>query len=207
MPAEWVRQRHALELLAQRTHARRPTAQCAAGWALPAVPKLTDDEMLGKHGGSDGGGSHLRFVAISDTHNHHADLQIPDGDVLLHAGDLTYGGSLEEVESFNAWLGTLPHKHKIVVAVRNAYARWCGCLRSSTQTAHLTRPRAFLQGNHDFSLDADVCTAEDWPHLSRNTGGGFDKLDTRADKSVDPYSNAEPYNDSGRLEMHVDRLI
>jgi len=70
--------------------------------------------------------------------------------VLVHAGDLTWGGSLEEVESFNAWLGTLPHKHKIVVA-----------------------------GNHDFSLDADVCTAEHWPYLHHNTVGGILTLSGR----------------------------
>ena len=70
--------------------------------------------------------------------------------MLVHAGDLTWGGSLEEVESFNAWLGTLPHKHKIVVA-----------------------------GNHDFSLDADVCTAEHWPYLHHNTVGGILTLSGR----------------------------
>ena len=40
-------------------------------------------------------------------------LEIPDGDVLIHAGDLTNRGILEEVSEFNTFLGTLPHPHKI----------------------------------------------------------------------------------------------
>lgn len=41
---------------------------------------------------------------------------IPDGDVLIHAGDLTNHGELDQVESFNEWLGDLPHSHKLVIA-------------------------------------------------------------------------------------------
>uniref|UniRef100_H2YAX2 Calcineurin-like phosphoesterase domain-containing protein n=1 Tax=Ciona savignyi TaxID=51511 RepID=H2YAX2_CIOSA len=61
---------------------------------------------------------HTRFVCISDTHARHRDLiyNVPDGDVLLHCGDFTNLGKLEEVIDFNDWLATLPHKHKIVIA-------------------------------------------------------------------------------------------
>lgn len=57
----------------------------------------------------------MKIVAISDTHNKHESLTIPDGDVLVHCGDFSTGGSLTELMKFNMWLGTLPHKHKIVV--------------------------------------------------------------------------------------------
>lgn len=61
--------------------------------------------------------SHLKVVCISDTHNQ-LDLvkDIPHGDVLVHAGDLTNFGSEKELKKFNEELGRLPHKHKIVVA-------------------------------------------------------------------------------------------
>lgn len=36
-----------------------------------------------------------RFVCISDTHN--ANIALPKGDVLIHAGDLTNKGSYSEV--------------------------------------------------------------------------------------------------------------
>jgi Icc-related predicted phosphoesterase len=58
----------------------------------------------------------MKIVAISDTHGLHWSLNIPDGDVLVHAGDLTDRGIMQEVEDFNTFLGTLPHPHKIVIA-------------------------------------------------------------------------------------------
>ncbi len=57
----------------------------------------------------------MRIVCISDTHNLHRKLQIPDGDVLVHAGDFTLFGKQEHLNDFNEWLGTLPHRHKLVV--------------------------------------------------------------------------------------------
>lgn len=34
----------------------------------------------------------MRAVCISDTHAHHAGLSVPDGDLLIHAGDLSEQG-------------------------------------------------------------------------------------------------------------------
>jgi Icc-related predicted phosphoesterase len=58
----------------------------------------------------------MRLVLISDTHGDHDHLSVPDGDVLIHAGDMTDNGEVSEVRDFNRWLGTLPHKHKLVIA-------------------------------------------------------------------------------------------
>jgi len=59
----------------------------------------------------------IRFVHISDTHSLTSHIEsIPEGDVLLHTGDFTMRGGEQEVIDFNEWLGTLPHKHKIVIA-------------------------------------------------------------------------------------------
>jgi Icc-related predicted phosphoesterase/glutaredoxin len=61
--------------------------------------------------------SKLRVVCLSDTHGRHKALgEIPDGDVLVCAGDFTETGSLQEVADFSAWLKEQPHKHKIVIA-------------------------------------------------------------------------------------------
>jgi hypothetical protein len=49
------------------------------GWVVPAVPKLTDEDCVRDKQNGSGAGTTMRFVAISDTHNRHADLQIPDG--------------------------------------------------------------------------------------------------------------------------------
>lgn len=58
----------------------------------------------------------MRIVAISDTHEMHRKILVPDGDVLVHAGDMTWHGELDAIAEFNAWLGRLPHTHKIVIA-------------------------------------------------------------------------------------------
>mgnify|MGYP006293485631 FL=1 len=58
----------------------------------------------------------MKLIVISDTHGQHRSLEIPDGDVLIHAGDLTRHGTLGDVRDFNNFLGTLPHPHKIVIA-------------------------------------------------------------------------------------------
>jgi Icc-related predicted phosphoesterase len=57
-----------------------------------------------------------KLVLISDTHNKHGRLSVPEGDFLLHAGDMSSAGRESEISEFNQWLGTLPHKHKILIA-------------------------------------------------------------------------------------------
>lgn len=57
----------------------------------------------------------IRIICISDTHNN-LPSQIPDGDLLIHCGDLTNNGTLSEIQVELDWLASLPHKHKIVIA-------------------------------------------------------------------------------------------
>ena len=58
----------------------------------------------------------MRLVAISDTHGRHAELTLPEGDVLIHTGDFSRRGRVEELEDFNAWLGEQPFRHRIIIA-------------------------------------------------------------------------------------------
>ena len=57
-----------------------------------------------------------KIVCLSDTHNNHEFINVPDGDVLIHAGDATNRGTIEEIIAFNRWFTKLPHRHKIFVA-------------------------------------------------------------------------------------------
>ncbi len=61
-----------------------------------------------------------RLVAIADTHN--ARVALPDGDILIHAGDLTGRGSLPELERVADWLRSQPHAHKVVIAGNHDFA-------------------------------------------------------------------------------------
>ena len=66
----------------------------------------------------------MRIVAISDTHLFHEDrglrkaeqIEVPDGDILIHAGDATFKGYLREIDRFAMWFHSLPHRHKIFIA-------------------------------------------------------------------------------------------
>jgi len=61
----------------------------------------------------------MKIVLISDTHNKHQfikDNELPLGDVIIHAGDITNKGNSIETSSFLSWFANLPHKHKIFIA-------------------------------------------------------------------------------------------
>ena len=61
--------------------------------------------------------NNIRIVCISDTHSTVMDpLSIPDGDILIHAGDFTNFGEVRYINLFNEFLGCLPHRNKIVIA-------------------------------------------------------------------------------------------
>jgi len=59
----------------------------------------------------------MRIVAISDTHNRAERLAIPEGDLLVHAGDFTMRGSVAELERAARWLGSLRDRFRAIVAV------------------------------------------------------------------------------------------
>ena len=76
----------------------------------------------------------MKLVLISDTHNRHKHLNskgmgpiLPDGDLLIHAGDFTGTGQKGEVESFIKW--------------------------AIQQAPHYTYGVVFIAGNHDRSFD------------------------------------------------------
>lgn len=56
----------------------------------------------------------IKVVCVADTHNKQPDL--PNGDILIHAGDLTENGSFDEVQAGLRWLSSQPHRYKILVA-------------------------------------------------------------------------------------------
>ena len=60
----------------------------------------------------------MRLIVISDTHGLHNRIEdLPDGDVLVHAGDFMNSGyDPEDIRSFNRWLGAQSFKHCVVCA-------------------------------------------------------------------------------------------
>ncbi len=75
----------------------------------------------------------LRIACISDTHEQESAIEVPDCDVLVHAGDVTQLGAGHKLEAFDHWCASLP----------------------------LDRSRILVcAGNHDFCLERDPQLAE-----------------------------------------------
>lgn len=58
----------------------------------------------------------MKAVFISDTHNFHNHIEVPDGDILIHTGDFTLTGTINECVDFRDWFQSQPHPYKIVIA-------------------------------------------------------------------------------------------
>lgn len=59
----------------------------------------------------------MTILHISDTHNHHRQLQdLPAADVMVHSGDFTLAGTENEVMDFMEWFCDLPYAHKVFIA-------------------------------------------------------------------------------------------
>lgn len=58
----------------------------------------------------------MKLVCISDTHGDHEQVDLPAGDVLIHAGDVTGHGTEDETKAFMHWFGRQSFAHKICVA-------------------------------------------------------------------------------------------
>lgn len=80
----------------------------------------------------------ITVVCVSDTHN--SQPKIPPGDILIHAGDLTQGGTAAELQAQLTWLDAQPHAYKIVIA-----------------------------GNHDIVLDAAKSAELGFPSEARQS--------------------------------------
>ncbi len=90
----------------------------------------------------------MRLVLLSDTHSLHDAVQVPDGDVLVHAGDCSGRGRPDEIEAFGHWFRALPHPHKVFVAGNHDFL-----FQDDPQ-----RARALLGDVHylqDFGLELD----------------------------------------------------
>ncbi len=89
----------------------------------------------------------MRLVLISDTHAQHESLNVPGGDILIHAGDFAfdmYGQvNTEAAYEFFDWLGALPHKHKVLIAGNHDYIFEKSVLVAKT----LHRSITYLEGD------------------------------------------------------------
>ena len=118
----------------------------------------------------------VRFVCLSDTHMRHTSIQVPPGDVLVHTGDFTNHGTLQQTLDFVEWFASQPHKIKICVP-----------------------------GNHDMIMDSQYWRDfwSDWTSGRQNTGAGS-RDSTNGPATVLPEgSHAEAMKAFRRHGIHV----
>ena len=58
----------------------------------------------------------MKIISISDTHGRHNDVDLPNGDMLIHSGDISSKGTEAEIDDFLKWFSSQPHKYKIFIA-------------------------------------------------------------------------------------------
>jgi len=57
----------------------------------------------------------MRFCCISDSHNKHKQITIPECDILFHTGDWSFQGNKSETENFAKWLEKQPAKNIVLI--------------------------------------------------------------------------------------------
>lgn len=77
----------------------------------------------------------MRIVCLADTHSLHDNVSVPDGDVLICAGDFSNSGDRADLLRFNVWLGSLPHARKYICAGNHD---WNAFLERETAVSILT---------------------------------------------------------------------
>lgn len=63
-----------------------------------------------------------RIVCISDTHARTKNLVLPEGDILVSAGDITNNGDITDIVKFAEWVESFGFKHAITIAGNHD---WC----------------------------------------------------------------------------------
>ena len=59
----------------------------------------------------------MRLVIISDTHGYlWQENDLPDGDALIHCGDVSLHSTEREIQTFASWMDGQRHENKIVIA-------------------------------------------------------------------------------------------
>ena len=126
----------------------------------------------------------MRIVCFGDTHGYHKKMQIPNGDLLIFAGDYTKDHTKDEIRQliqFNEWLEKFHHRHKL-----------------------------FISGNHDFFLEREHYAAVS--HITNATY--LNDSETTVDglkiwgSPISPYFNGWAFNrhPGPEIQRHWDMI-
>lgn len=87
---------------------------------------------------------------MADTHLQHK-FKVPDGDILLHAGDGMNYGTIPELNRFAGWMRSLPHRYKILIAGNHDWpfqrdGLYCRGVMADAGVVYLQDEQAVIEG-------------------------------------------------------------
>jgi hypothetical protein len=131
---------------------------------------------------------------ISDTHGGHRAIPggVPEGDILIHAGDFTRFGREDDARDFNSWLGELPHRHKFVVNGNHEHnAEWQKDIHAIVSNATVlvhegAQVELEVKGGEDAKVEGAAGSAEGVAVASEERcGGGEEGTESEGDPGSD----------------------
>jgi len=124
------------------------------------------------------------LVIVADTHELHREVDVPNGDILLFAGDMTmFSRRPEMVHDFNNWLGELPHRHKVCTVGNHEFLAESNPKFSSllpnaivliNQSVEIDGLRVYgspitVHAGGAFGMSSPAERARHWKNIPRNT--------------------------------------
>ncbi|ROW02193.1 hypothetical protein VSDG_02604 [Cytospora chrysosperma] len=142
----------------------------------------------------------IRIVCLSDTHDRTIQ-DVPDGDLLIHSGDMTNSGGAEDIQRQIDWLASLPHRHKVVIA--GNHDSWFD-LRSRRLEDKREGRMIDFKGVHYLQQSSVELDFADGRKL--NVYGAADIPECGGDDFAFPYAlDSHPW--SGRIPLETDVLV
>jgi Icc-related predicted phosphoesterase len=151
----------------------------------------------------------VKLVLISDTHGQHADVTVPEGDMLVHAGDFSEGSGpmgLKNTIEFLDWFALQPHQYKIFIAGNHDF--WAAKNRSLLREEAFSRGLIYLQdewviiNNVKFWGTPWVPNLPQWAFHERNTDYAARRL-AAVDTDVDVMISHGPPRGIGDVLAHT----
>ncbi|CAD7956293.1 unnamed protein product [Amoebophrya sp. A120] len=132
----------------------------------------------------------FRIVCVSDTHGRTAKMPgtplLPEGDLLIHAGDISNKGKREEVFEFLDWFRSQPHRHKVWIAGNHDLTLDREAYRNASKRKRfgLKEEEAVALGGNDVGVagvveptkQATSSSQADGPSVSASGGGLFESI-------------------------------
>ena len=109
----------------------------------------------------------LRIVIISDTHELHDEVRLPDGDVLICSGDVSRNGKVQAIAGFVSWFAAQSHPFKILIAGNHDFL----FERDRVRASHVLPADIIYLEDSGRELDLDGHTNSPWPSGPNGSSG------------------------------------